>query len=298
MDFLSLTFNITLIFVFLSFQGMTPQVLLTRYKMNKGKNVEATRRINTDNGSYKKKELDPVTAMTTNKCKITNIETTDNVNVIRGQSCIDNVKDDNCSSSANTDIISNINDFVRNDINVNTDVSNDLSISPIVTDILETEIIDSNFLNSGQFSDLLDTDVSFNSILDNSAEKQFSSTSCKIQEIETNNVNELCLAQENDTEIQEKNFESDPDNVQSEYSSAASDSEKTEKPEHEDNNKCKEQISSTQNNDSTISTTSCKIQEMETNNVNELCLAQENDTEIQGIRVVLHVVILICMIIF
>lgn len=45
-------------------------------------------------------------------------------------------------------------------------------------------------------------DVSFNSILDNSAEKQFSSTSYKIQEMKTNNVNKLSFAEENDTEIQ------------------------------------------------------------------------------------------------
>jgi hypothetical protein len=48
-------------------------------------------------------------------------------------------------------------------------------------------------------------DVSFNSILDNNAEKQFPSTSYKFQEKQiskTNNVKNLCFVQENDTEIQ------------------------------------------------------------------------------------------------
>ncbi|XP_067207873.1 uncharacterized protein [Linepithema humile] len=95
-------------------------------------------------------------------------------------------------------------------------------------------------------------DISFNSILNNNAEKQLPSTSCKFQEIKTNNVKNLCFAQENDTEIQEKDTESDSDYVQSEYSSAASDSEKIEKSEQEDD--IKKHFSNTQNNDSTIST--------------------------------------------
>jgi len=41
-----------------------------------------------------------------------------------------------------------------------------------------------------------------NSILDSNAEKQLFSTFCKFQEIETSNVNNLCLAQQNDTETQ------------------------------------------------------------------------------------------------
>lgn len=45
-------------------------------------------------------------------------------------------------------------------------------------------------------------DVSFNSILNNNSEKQFSSISC--QEIETNDINNVCSAQENDIEIQGK----------------------------------------------------------------------------------------------
>lgn len=45
-------------------------------------------------------------------------------------------------------------------------------------------------------------DVCFNSIsLDNNNEKQSSSTSCKFQKIETNNVN-LSFAQDTDTKIQ------------------------------------------------------------------------------------------------
>lgn len=51
-----------------------------------------------------------------------------------------------------------INDFVENDIkNASTSIINDLSISPIVTDMIEQKIIDCNFMNSSQFSDLLKT---------------------------------------------------------------------------------------------------------------------------------------------
>lgn len=46
--------------------------------------------------------------------------------------------------------MSNINDFVKNDIiNASTDI-NDLNISPIITDLLEKEIIDCSFMNSSQ----------------------------------------------------------------------------------------------------------------------------------------------------
>ncbi|XP_067207755.1 uncharacterized protein [Linepithema humile] len=164
---------------------------------------EISKMIN-DEGSYQEKKLDPVTAVATNKCKITNIDTINTTFFIRGQSCIDDVKDENCFLYTNTDVMSNINDFVKNDIrNTSTDIINDLSISSILdTNILEKEIIDSNLINSNEFPDLLNTDISFNSILNNNAEKQLPSTSCKFQEIKTNNVKNLCFAQENDTEIQ------------------------------------------------------------------------------------------------
>lgn len=54
--------------------------------------------------------------------------------------------------------MSTINDFVENDIkNASTSMINDLSILPIVTDMIEQEIIDCDFMNSSQFSDLLKT---------------------------------------------------------------------------------------------------------------------------------------------
>jgi len=53
--------------------------------------------------------------------------------------------------------VSNINDFVENDINnVNTDINN-LSILPIINDMLGNETTDCNFMNSSNFSDLLNT---------------------------------------------------------------------------------------------------------------------------------------------
>ncbi|XP_067216801.1 uncharacterized protein [Linepithema humile] len=45
-----------------------------------------------DEGSYQEKKLHPVTAVATNKCKITNIDTINTKFIIRGHSCIDDVK--------------------------------------------------------------------------------------------------------------------------------------------------------------------------------------------------------------
>lgn len=93
------------------------------------------------------------------------------------------------------------------------------------------------------------------------------------------------------------------DYIQSKYSSATSNSEETEKSEHEDNGKYKEPLSNIQN-DTIISTG------LDVNNVggyetrqNEqtvistkhadikkyMCFAQENATEIQGVRAIFFI---------
>jgi len=57
--------------------------------------------------------------------------------------------------------VSNINNFVENNINnANTDINN-LSILPIVNDMLGKETIDCSFMNSSHFSDLLNTGNNF-----------------------------------------------------------------------------------------------------------------------------------------
>lgn len=52
--------------------------------------------------------------------------------------------------------MSNINDFVKNDITkASTDIINDLNVSPITN--IEKEIIDCSFMNSSQFSNSFNT---------------------------------------------------------------------------------------------------------------------------------------------
>jgi len=53
--------------------------------------------------------------------------------------------------------VSNINNFVENDINnANTDINN-LSILPIINDMFRKETTDCSFMNSSPFSNLLNT---------------------------------------------------------------------------------------------------------------------------------------------
>ncbi|XP_018360372.1 PREDICTED: uncharacterized protein LOC108759424 [Trachymyrmex cornetzi] len=152
----------------------------------------------------------------------------------------------------------------NNDDNTNTDVLNindtnsrieinDLSLSSIVTSIFEKEILDCNVSNLSQFSDLLNTDVPFETILNDNSKEQSPSTLYQLPEIETYNVNDLYFAQEDDTKIQKNIIKNSSDYIQSKYSSATSNSEETEKSEHEDNSKYKEPLSNIQN-DTIIST--------------------------------------------